>query len=247
MPATYEVECEELILQRLTAAGAKGLTKTQLKLSKSSKKGKICQEVLKRLEKKGQIGNLGSERKNTRYVTAQHFRPLEMAYEHIEAATRESGTTLRSRKYFADRLKNKGAVAKKIDEAFKLLVSEGKLLRLRWSNFPVYLHVSELPRMKDAPQPTLVEPSSAQSVSDADVLRAYRETVAEFAYPDVLIHEVFLRLGGDLEAFKAHLIQACRQGRAVASVGDWSLSSPEERKAALYINGHPHLRIRFER
>jgi hypothetical protein len=199
--------------------------------------------VLKRLEKKGQIGNLGS-RTRTRYVTAQHFRPLEMAYEHIEAVAREAGTRLGSKGSYAKGLG--GVITNKVDEALKLLVGEGKLLRLHWSSFPVYLHVSAVPRMTESPQPTLVESSSASSVSDADVLRAYRETVAEFAYPDVLIHEVFLRLGGDLEALKAHLLQACRQGRAVASVGDWSLSSPEERKAALYINGHPHLRIRFE-
>jgi len=40
-------------------------------------------------------------------------------------------------------------------------------------------------------------------------------------------------------------LELCRAGRAVPSIGDWSLSSPAERGAALYINGRPHLRIRL--
>ena len=244
MIKSYEVECEELIVERLAAAGAKGLTKTQLKLPNvTSKKGTICQEVLKRLETQGQISNLGS-RTRTRYVTAQHFRPLEMAYEHIEAVAREAGTRLGSKGSYAKGLG--GVIASKVDEALKLLVGEGKLLRLHWSSFSVYLHASALPQIIEPPQPVVIEQSSALSINDADVLRAYHETVAEFAYPDVLIHEVFLRLGGDLEALKTHLMHACHRGRAVASVGDWSLSSADERQAALYINGHPHLRIRLK-
>jgi hypothetical protein len=244
MTKAHELECEERILERLTAAGSGGLTKTQLKLpSSGSERGKVCQAVLTRLEKQGKIGDLGTKAGH-RYVMAQYYRPLEMAYEHVESIARDAGMTLRSKSYFEKGLS--GAVIKKIDEALKLLVGEGKLLRLRWSSYPVYLHASALPKMAMPPQPAGVESSVDQAISNADVLRAYHETVAELGYPDVLIHEVFLRLGGDLDAFKTYLMDACRQGRALASVGDWSLSSPEERKAALYINGQPHLRIRFE-
>lgn len=239
MAEAQALECEQRILKHLADAGAKGLTKTQLKLPASnSEKGKACREVLKRLERQGQIGNLGSKDR-PRFVIAEHFRPLEMACEQIESMAKESGKTLRSKSFFAKGLK--GALAKKIDAALKLLVDEGKLLRLRWSSYPVYLHVTALPSHIESPTPT-----GDESLNEGDVQRAYRETVAEFGYPDVLIHEVYRRLGGDLEAFKTYILRACREGRGVASVGDWSLSSPQEREAALYINGHPHLRIRFE-
>jgi hypothetical protein len=41
-------------------------------------------------------------------------------------------------------------------------------------------------------------------------------------------------------------MEACRSGDAIPGVGDWSLSSEKERTAALYINGHPHLRVRLK-
>jgi len=230
-------QCEEQILKRLTAAGAGGLTLTGLRLPGSgTRKGKTCRAVLRGLLKKGAVGNLGSSGR-PRYVAAAHFKPLEIAYDHLDARGHECGLRLASRTTLAKGLA-RGAASKKVDEALKLLVAEGRLLRLKWAGRPVYLHVSALP----TPRPA----STASVAADpAAVRRAYREAVNAFGYPDVLIHEVSLRLGGDLHALKEVLHEACRSGRAVASMGDWSLSSPAERAAALYIDGHPHLRIRL--
>jgi len=235
-------ECRKTILEKLEAAGPDGLTITGLKLpGAGSKKGKVCREVLRRLLKENEIGNLGSPRR-PRYVAITHFKPLEIAYEHIETQARESGLRLSSRSSLSKGLR--GEVLKHVDEAVKLLVAEGALVRLKWAGKPVYVHASALPQ---SPGSSVDVPSRDTSGPDfAGIQRAYRETVNEFGYPDVLIHEVFLRLGGELEPFKQVLMEACRAGRAVPSVGDWSLSSPEERNAALYINGHPHLRIRLK-
>ncbi|MGA8261941.1 MAG: hypothetical protein WB783_17145 [Arenicellales bacterium] len=243
MDSDPESECGRKILDRLAAAGAKGLTTTGLGLpGAGSRKGKACREVLKRLLKSGEIGNLGSAAR-PRFVAAEHYKPLEIAYDHIEDRAREAGVRLGSKTALSKGLS--GAVGKKVDEALKLLVSEGVLLRLKWAGTAVYVHRSALPGTQPTqqPGPAVVAP---ERPGGAAIRRAYRETVNEFGYPDVLIHEVFLRLGGELEPFKQALLEACREGRAVANVGDWSLSSPEERKAALYINGHPHLRIRFQ-
>lgn len=239
------LECRQKILQRLERAGPGGLTTTGLRLpGAGSKKGKACREALKRLVKAGEVGNLGSPGR-PRYVLARHFKPLEIAYERIERRARDAGVRLRSKSALSKGVT--GAAGGKVDDALKLLVAEGVLVRLKWAGKPVYLHASALPRVAPAPaaaQPPA--PSAGEPPDEAAIRRAYRDTVSEFGYPDVLIHEIFARLGGGLEPFKAALMEACRAGRAVASIGDWSLSSPEERKAALYINGHPHLRIRFK-
>lgn len=230
-------QCEERILERLTAAGAGGLTTGGLGLPASgTARGKTCRAVLRRLLKDGTVGNLGTAGR-PRYVTAAHFKPLELAYDHLDARGRESGLRLASRNALIKGLA-KGPALKKVDEALKLLVAEGVLLRLKWANSTLYLHGAVLPGAPPAPRP-------GGRPDQAAVHRAYRETVNAFGYPDVLIHEVFLRLGGDLDALKEVLHEACRSGGAVASMGDWSLSSPEERAAALYIDGHPHLRIRL--
>lgn len=233
MTKSTDASYEQEILRRLSEAGAAGLNKTQLGIhGLKTPKAKALESLLKRRE----IANLGSDKK-TRYVLVQYFQSLELAYEHIETLSRQLGIKLSSQNSLTVELK--GQIKKKADEALKLLVQEGKLIKLSHAGKPVYLHVSALPK-------TLATPVSIQAPTDAAILKAYKETVAEFGYPDVLIHEVFLRLGGDLEAFKAALKQACQEGKAVANVGDWSLSSPEERNAALYINGSPHLRIRFK-
>lgn len=247
MDSDVKLECEKRIRERLSRAGAAGLTTTGLKLGgASSKKGKVCRQVLKRMAGQREIRNLGSAGR-PRYVIAEHFKPLEIAYERIEQRAREAGEQLRSRSRLTAGLT--GAVGKKAGEALRLLVDEGALVRLKWAGKPVFVHVTALPMVQGGDAGPRVEdtPGAGQSVPDeAAIKRAYKETVKEFGYPDVVIHEVYLRLGGELEPFKKALLEACRAGRAVPNVGDWSLSSPEERKAALYIKGHPHLRIRFK-
>ena len=229
-----ESSCRRLILDRVGAAGPAGLTAGGLRLpSTGTRKGKACRRVLGALLTSGEVGNLGSVPR-PRYVAAEHFNPLERAYDHMADAARQAGPRLRSRPMLVRGLT--GAVARKADEALRLLVDEGVLVRLKWAGNPLYLHAAALPG---------AEPPRPAAPDEAAVRRAYRETVSAFGYPDVSIHEVHKRLGGDLEGFKAVLLEASRAGRAVPAVGDWSLSSPEERAAALYINGHPHLRIRF--
>lgn len=247
MDSDVRLECKRRIRERLSDAGAEGLTTSGLKLGNaSSKKGKACRQVLKRMLNEGEVGNLGSAAR-PRFVSSEHFKPLEIAYEGIEQRAREAGTRLRSRSALAKGIT--GAVGKKVDEALKLLVAEGVLVRLKWAGKPVYVHATALPQARGvvAPPQATDAGRTAQPVPDkAAIKRAYRDTVNEFGYPDVLIHEVYRRLGGQLEPFKQALLEACRAGRAVPNIGDWSLSSPEERNAALYINGHPHLRIRFK-
>lgn len=237
---TRAVPAEQFVddlLRRLDAAGERGLTTAELALpSSSSQAGRAHREALKSLLKRGDIGNLGTVRR-PRYVLSAHFRPLEIAYEHIAHTAREAGTRLSSKAALEKGLS--GAAKKRVDEALKLLVAEGVLLRLKWGSHLLYLHASAVSGRSDA--------RSASRIDPAALRRAYDETVREFGYPDVLIHELHLRLGGELEPLKQALLDACQTGEAIPGVGDWSLSSEQERAAALYIDGRPHLRVRFKR
>lgn len=241
MTDALQAECETLILAKLENAGPTGLRKTQLRLpKKSTRKGEVCEQVLQRLLRTGEIGNLGSP-KYPRLVAKRYFRPLELAYEHIENLARENGPSLASKSRFERGLK--GVVRARVDEALKLLVGEGRLLRLRFGGNPVYLHVSSLPSK-------LPDTAPAPRLPTIDTIRsAWRGVASRYSYPDVPIAEVYRAWadthGDNLAGFKAALLQACREGRAVAGGGDWSLASQDERGAAIEINGRPHLRIRF--
>lgn len=238
-------ECD--LRERIAAAGAQGITAGGLRLPRSaSQEGRSYRAALERLLARGDIGNLGTVQR-PRYVGREHFKPLEIAHEHIAGRAREAGVRLSSKRSLAEGLR--GAPATKADEALKLLVAEQELVRLRWAGRPVYVHASALPA---AASPAAPRPAAAPSaperptVEDAALRRAYQETVREFGYPDVLIHEIHLRLGGELEPLKESLRALCRIGQAVPGVGDWSLSTDPERAAALYIQGRPHLRIRLK-
>ncbi|HEX6994918.1 MAG TPA: hypothetical protein VF339_12305 [Gammaproteobacteria bacterium] len=225
------------LLRRLDAAGERGLTSAELKLpSAGSRAGRACRGALQSLLRRGEIGNLGTA-KRPRYVSIEYYRPLEIAYDHIAARAREAGTRLSSKTALAKGLS--GAAKERVDEALKLLVAEGALLRLKWGVHPLYLHASAVS--------TRPKGHTANGIDAAALRRAYDDTVREFGYPDVLIHELHLRLGGELEPLKQALLDACRTGEAIPGVGDWSLSSENERAAALYVDGRPHLRIRFRR
>jgi hypothetical protein len=74
---------------------------------------------------------------------------------------------------------------------------------------------------------------------------SYRKAVCGAGFSNVLIAEIQAHLDTPLHALKALLLEECRAGRAVPSLGDWSLSSEMARAAAIVINGRPHLRIRL--
>lgn len=189
--------------------------------------------MLRELLRSGEIGNLGA-RNRPRYVLREHYRPLELAYERIVDLTRVTPPKLLSKTQLKKSLKQ--PLLGHADEALALLVKERRLLQLRWGNTLLYLAAPTA-----APQPD----GSADQVSWARISVAYRQTVEEFGYADVLIHEVHVRLGGALETLLNALKAGISQGKVITSVGDWSLSSEQERAAALYVNGRPHLRVRL--
>lgn len=226
------------LLAKLEGAGAEGLNKTDLGIRGSPKRGQLYAQALRELEHDRLIGNLGTI-SHAKYVLRDHFRPLELAYDHIAAKAGRDKPMLFNKAELAKGLT--GAVREKVDEAIHRLQEDGKVLRLQRGITTYYLHTASFPAASIG-----VDAKVRESLTREPVLSAYHAVVKETALPNVGIDQLWKRLDGvtltDLQAF---LAQECRSGRAIPSRGDWSLSSEAARAAALYIDGQPYVLIRF--
>jgi hypothetical protein len=227
--------CKAHLLDRLKQAGATGLSKTGLGIKGTSKYA----QALTDLERELAIGNLGLRTKS-RYVLREYYRPLELAYEHIEAKAILGKPKLYTKDELGQGLT--GPVKGKLDEAINLLVQDSKLLRLergRGANY--YLHVASLAGLV-----TIAVPEQEIPLDRERVLAVYREAMKDTGFSNVLIEDLRRRLNVPLEKLWALLLDECRAGRAVPSLGDWSLVPEAARASALHINGQPHLLIRLQ-
>ncbi len=247
-------ECKEDILNKLREVGAKGLPKSKLTAGDSSKKKT---EAFKDLEKNLQIVNVGSESR-TRYVLQEFNKPteitfdliekkavgsitLENAYEFIEKKAAGKMMLFSQTALFSDFPSSKKIQKKTID----WLVKEKKLLNLKYGKNTVYLHISAvqsfLPSVQTEPEKKMSHPE----LSREQVFAAYLKVKARTGFSNVEIYELQRELGVDMEAVKTFLLEESRQGRAVLSLGDWSLSSEETRSGVIEIQGNRYLLVRL--
>jgi hypothetical protein len=225
------------LLAKLQAAGPAGLSKTGLGIKSATRAGKLSIQALAALEREGRIRKLGAPRR-PRYILQEHYRPLELAYEHIQGRAIPGKPVLYTRTELARGIE--ATIREKLAEALDLLVKENVVLRLRRGNMSYYLHAASLPALP----PPSARPGG-RGPARSGLQEAYRRAVRASGFSDVLVEEVQRHLDTPIEALKALLVQECRAGRAVPSLGDWSLSSESARAAAITINGRPHLRIRL--
>jgi hypothetical protein len=238
------------ILQKLIAAGPAGLTKSKLGVKDA---GSAYGRALKQLEKDRQVANLGSVKK-TWYVLSEHFKPLEIACEQIEAAA----LALRpSKPDTAELLSRKdlekgciGEVRKKVDEALDRLVRQSTLLKMRRGRTVYFVHAESLrhlvPPVATVPRhvPRNVQPSTA--LNRGLVMEAYQRVSRRTGYSNIPIYELQQECRMPLEQIKALILEESRNGNAVLSLGDWSLSSEAVRSAAIDIRGDRYLLVRFK-
>ncbi len=229
-------QCRERILEGLGAAGEQGRGKSALGVDSRTRAGKLYGAALKGLEQESCVGNLGT-RVRPRYVLRRYFRPLELAYEHIKAKGAPGPPRLFSKGELLPGLV--GPCKKKFDEALALLVKEGLILRLRRGNLTLFLHGDSIKGR--AGETTLSPPPLARET----VVTAYRQAVRQAGFSDVLIADLQRCLPTGLTALLRFLREECRAGRAVPSLGDWSLTPEADRDAHLLINGQAHLLIRL--
>ncbi len=93
------------------------------------------------------------------------------------------------------------------------------------------------------PEVTPVAPEELQS----KVMDAYAKVKARGKFSDVWISDLQEQAGIEMGTFKAFLLKESREGRAVLSLGDssLSLSTAANRAAAIVINGDSNLMVRF--
>ncbi len=231
---------KEDILNRLSKAGSKGLSKSGLDIKASTPKAKALQE----LEKEREIGNLGSKDK-TQYVLKEFFTPLENACEKIEkevlSSQKSNNLKLVSRSKLIESLPA-GSVRKKADEAIDWLVNEKKLLKIKHGNNTFFLHtdliLSILPS-ETKEQEDMVELNRGQA------LEAYRKVKQRIGFSNVEIYELQQELGVPMDQVKEFLLEESREGRVILSVGEWSLASEKIRSGAVYLRDEPHFKVRF--
>ena len=241
---------KEKILQKLAAAGPAGLTKSKLGVKNPRS---AAGRALKELEKDRQIANLGSVKK-TWYVLNEHFKPLEIACERIETAAlavkppKPDTTELLSRKDLEKGCT--GEVHKKVEEALDRLARQRTLLKMRRGRTVYFVHTESLrhlvqpaaPASPDVPRE--VQPSAA--LNRGLVMQAYQRVSRRTGYSSISIYELQQESRLPLDQIKAFILEESRNGNAVLSLGDWSLSSEAARSAAVDIRGDRYLLVRFK-
>jgi hypothetical protein len=241
---------KEVILGKLKEVGASGLTKGGLGIKDAKSVGA---RALRALEEEREVANLGTPKK-TRYVLMEFYKPLEIACDQVESNARESKA---SRSEVLELLSRKdlekgceGEIRKKVDEAIEWLVKEGKLLRFRRGRNTYCVHTELVKaRLLDEEAPPIETRETPQIPRQGpgrqEVLDAYRRVKERLGYSNVEIYELQKELGAPMDHMKAFLLEENRQGNAVLSLGDWSLSSEDTRSGAIDLFGKPHLLVRF--
>lgn len=88
-------------------------------------------------------------------------------------------------------------------------------------------------------------PTDGATRATVDFGKAYTAVVGRTGFPAVMLSELLKESGAELSALHAWLLGEHRGGRAVLSLGDWSLASETERAAALSINSERYLQARL--
>ena len=250
------------LISALEEAKDLGCKKTVL-VKKSAERLAALQELVAA----GAVVDMGTA-KAPRFVLPLYYRPLELAYEAVEAKATPGLGQLFSRAALAKGLA--GAVAARVDEAIDLLVLERKLIPLKNAASVLYVHFASLQGLlpvgisgadaeEGAAQTGVVALAGAESYAglktqaggeaEADLAtlrQAYQQLIAKPpGYLDVLIYDLQRASLLPLEAVKQTLLAGSRAGQLVPTLGDFSLSSPEVRAAGLEIAGDVYLRVRF--
>ncbi|MBF0609273.1 MAG: hypothetical protein SFH39_10300 [Candidatus Magnetobacterium sp. LHC-1] len=215
------------ILAKLREAGGRGVSKGGLGIGS---KGTYKAQALRELEEKKEVVNLKlyeGEIRKTLYVLRE-FNFVDRLCDIIEKRFIDKGVILPfSEKQIKDIQKVvKGATVIQVKLAFTWLLNEG--LRVRCG------------------APSADTGTTPAALTRELVLAAYERVKERCGFSDDVeiadLREDLKVSQGQLEAF---LRQESRQGKAVLSQGDWSLSDDKTRSGAINLFGKPHLLVRF--
>lgn len=245
----------EMMLEKARQAGAAGVSKSKFGTFKTGSAGA---QAFVALVREGALQNLGTAQR-ARFVTAEFFRPLEMAYQAILEKVAREGIKPWSRAKLEAGLT--GAIKARVADATDLLVEERRLVPVRFGAGRQYLSVKKImewvgeagaPEEEALPQASqpaaapLAPPALSLDELTARVIEAYRAVRDRIGYPDVEILAVREAAGLNQGEIESALSELGAQGRAILSGGDFSLASEAERAAAIDLLGRPQLMVRIE-
>lgn len=219
------------ILQKFREVGEVGLNKSSLNLKSPVKK-----EAFNEILKNRQIANIGG--KKAVYVLKEFYRPLEIASEIIEKIS-FGQMKLFSRSFFEKQCPT-GKIRNEANRAIELLVKEKKLLKFRYRNYYLYIHVSALSSV-DIP----TAPDEPIESKRPKIISAYEKLKRNTGFSNVEIYKLHQESGVPLDALKQFILDECRRGTAVLTTGDWSLSSEATRSGCIELDGIRYLLVRF--
>ena len=246
MARKTEEDYKKEFLAKIENAREKGVSKSALCTSKSSEE-KV--KAFTALHKANEISDIGTK-KYPRWVLPRYKnQPFEIAYNHIEKKTKESKELLISKNKLIAGLK--GRPKNEFDEALRILAQEKKIIMLKAARSFLCIHIDRL--IPFMPEPASLAPNPNEPASPApnpeelrkSVMDSYQKVKQRFHFSDIWIFELFQEAGLQMDVLKNFLLKESREGRAVLSYGDWSLSSDEIHTGAIEINGDQHLMVRF--
>ena len=246
MARKTEEDYKKEFLAKIENAREKGVSKSALCTSKSSEE-KV--KAFTALHKANEISDIGTK-KYPRWVLPRYKnQPFEIAYNHIEKKTKESKELLISKNKLIAGLK--GRPKNEFDEALRILAQEKKIIMLKAARSFLCIHIDRL--IPFMPEPASLAPNPNEPASPApnpeelrkSVMDSYQKVKQRFHFSDIWIFELYKEAGLQMDVLKNFLLKESREGRAVLSYGDWSLSSDEIHTGAIEINGDQHLMVRF--
>jgi hypothetical protein len=227
----------DLILEKLRKAGPKGAPNGVTPKTSPARRAAI-EDALRALEDANAIFA-------DRTKTKPRFFLAEFAPNEATAAHKIDQFAARKHPVLLAASELKKALSKLeqplLAKAIERLEKERRLLRLLRGKSYVFAHGECLRSMLGAP------PVSTQTSIDVSRLRkAYETVAAKTGFPAIEIAELSREAGVDLAETKSWLLDEYRAGRAVFSLGDWSLASERVRAGAIEVRGEPHLLVRLE-
>ncbi|MHA3771539.1 hypothetical protein ACXR0O_08380 [Verrucomicrobiota bacterium sgz303538] len=250
------------ILSKLEKAGPKGAGSPITKSTSPAKRA-VFEQVLADLEAEREI--FIDRRKATPKLFLWSVRPKIPTRESVAATLEEFAIREFPRLVASSDLKTALGKDKEahalLFPAFELLTSQGRLIILRYQKgktkpVELYAHADSLRRTLGVEQPQSQTTDEAASsapaaerhltISPETVREAYRTVAARTGFPAVAIATLQQESGVPMEALKQWLIDEYKDGRAIFSFGDWSLSDETKRAGGIELNGERYLLVRLQ-
>jgi hypothetical protein len=239
------------IIKVLTRAGAKGLTKTDLKKSLPPDRAKKIDSLLRQLKASGLIRGPFQIGRPKLYFDAKSAPTREQTEARIVELLRQAWTNLTSRSSLEKKLKSFPKAL--FNDALSLLKAEGKIVELRGPRrAALYVHrepileqlrlEGELDAQIQHPSPTpSSSPPPKPSISLVEVRPIYEALKAQQGgISAVKIYDILRAVGGSKDRLHRLLLDEARRGRVSLHPASTVNFPAEVVDAGIRLEGEPH-------